>query len=93
MGYSLLLEEIDGDGRLCVARILVLSPVQYTLVADTKKELAAESERKKAGWIYISPPIEVSRFSWGIGPQKIGPLFGDDDLLRRVVNAEQKPTK
>ena len=84
VGYELLLEEIGGEQRLCFAHINVTLPLTYTIVADTKKETAEEPKRKEAHWIYVSPAIEVDRFSWSLGPWRIGRIFGDDDILRKV---------
>ena len=93
VGYHLLLEEIGGAGRLCVARVWFTAPLEYAPVEDTQKEVAAEPERKKAGWTYVSPAIEVDRFSWSLGPWKIGRIFGDEDILQKITKARPGPKK
>jgi hypothetical protein len=91
-GYHFLLEEIGGSGRLCIAKAWMTAPMEYTAVQDTKAEIAAESERKKARWIYVSPAIEVSQFSWSLGAWKIGRVFGEEDFLRKIPKPKE-PTK
>jgi hypothetical protein len=88
-GYHLLLEEIGGSGRLCLAKVWMTEPLEYTVVQDTKAEIAAENERKKARWIYVSPAIEVSQFSWCLGPWNIGRKFGEEDLLRKAMKPKE----
>jgi hypothetical protein len=84
VGYELLLEEIGGSHRLCIAQVYMSAPLTYTLVKDPKQEVADEPKRKEAHWIYVSPAIEIDRFSWSLGPFRIGRIFGDDDVLRKV---------
>lgn len=90
-GYDLLLEEIGGE-RLCFAHVQMSAPLSYTLVTDPKQELADEPKRKAAHWNYISPGIEINRFSWSIGPHYIGRIFGADDVLLKVSPGKD-PTK
>jgi hypothetical protein len=66
------------------AQVYLTAPLTYTLVSDPKQELADEPKRKAAHWIYISPDIELDRFSWSLGPHRIGRIFGADDLLLQV---------
>jgi hypothetical protein len=93
VGYHLLLEEIGGEGRLCIARVWITAPLEYTIVADRAKEVADEPERKKTGWTYVSPAIELDRFSWSLGPPKIGRIFGEEDILRKIMEIRATPTK
>lgn len=89
-GCSLLLEEIGGTGRLCFAHVWISDPVQYIPVEDVKKEVAKEGERKKAGWVYLSPAAELDRFSWTMSPHSIGRDLGDRDLLRRSLDIQKE---
>lgn len=89
VGYVLLLEEIGGE-RLCFAEVNIMAPLTYTLVANPKQEAADEPKRKAAHWIYVSPAIDVDRFSWSIGPQRIGRIFGADDVLRKVSSSKDQ---
>jgi len=89
VGYDLLLEELGGRGRLCTVRVWATFPLEYKIVEDTAKELAAEPERKKNGWTYVSPAIELDRFSWSLGPLKFGRIFGEEDILGMIT----KPPK
>jgi hypothetical protein len=93
VGYHLLLEEIGGTGRLCVVGVWETAPIEYVIVEDSKKELAAEAERKKAGWTYVSPSIEVNRFSWSLGPLRIGRIFGEEDILLKIIKKKPKEQK
>lgn len=84
VGYNLLLEEIGGEHRLCFAQLYITIPLSYTTVAHPKQEQAEEPNRKEHGWTYVSPSIDVDAFSWSIGIFRIGRIFGDDDMLRKV---------
>ena len=33
------------------------------------------TQRKAAHWIYVSPAIDVDRFRWSLGPQRIGRII------------------
>src|SRR4029434_4373236 len=89
-GCSLLLEEVGGAGRLCVAHVWMSDPVQYVLIEDIKKEATLEGERKKAGWVYLSPAIELDRFSWTMSPHSIGRGLGDQDILQRSLKLQKE---
>jgi hypothetical protein len=42
--------------------------------------------------VYLNPSVEIDRFSWSMGPWRIGRIFGDDDSLRKVVtDAPEQP--
>jgi hypothetical protein len=86
-GYLLLLEEIGGKGRLCIAQVWFSVPLEYTVIEDAQQKMAA---RKKAGWNFVSPGIELDRFSWSIGPWKIGRIFGEEDILRKAVMQKER---
>ena len=90
VGYELLLEEIGGSHRLCIAQVyMTTGPLSYTIIKDRKQEVANESKRKEAHWIYVSPAIEIDQFSWSLGPWRIGRIFGDEDVLRKVSRINQ----
>jgi len=88
----LLLEEIGGDKRLCFARVYMGFPLEYRIVADSDatKETAKDPKRPAVEWTYVSPAIDVDRFSWSLGPWRIGRIFGDDDVLHKVSPVEAK---
>ena len=84
VGYHLLLEEMGSGERLCVARIWETTGLDYSLL-EKSKETVKEEFSVKDGWIYLTPGIDVNRFSWSIGAWKLGQTFGDEDLLSGVL--------
>jgi hypothetical protein len=84
-GYRLVIESIgEGDNTYCIAQIWPAGfpPLDYKVIG--KGDLPKASVQT----VYLNPPVEVSRFSWSMGPGKIGQIFGDDDSLKKVVTAE-----
>src|SRR4051794_6054544 len=67
VGYQLLLEELGPEHRLCIARLFMTMPLEYTLLDVAKGETPEWPERTEAGWTYITPGVEVAHFSWSIG--------------------------
>jgi hypothetical protein len=92
VGYHLLLEELGGTHRLCVARLWMTAPLEY-IVLDTTKGETPEYPQRTEGWTYITPGIDVNRFSWSIGIAKLGKVFGDEDMLHKVQKPKEIPTK
>lgn len=93
-GCSLLLEELGGSKhRLCIAEVRALQSIGYGTIKDTKAEEKAEEQRKKEGWTYLSPAIEVSGFSWSIGAHVLGARFGEDDILMKTAKRLENKTK
>ena len=92
-GYDLLIEEIGGH-RICLARVWIGHALEYSVLDPAKGETKEEPKCFEAtgSWTYISPAIDVDRFSWSIGPMSIGRIFGDQDVLRKVV-ALRAPSK
>jgi hypothetical protein len=92
-GYDLLIEEIGGP-RVCLARVWVGHALEYTVLDPAKGETKEDPKCLEANgnWIYLSPAIEVDRFSWSMGSMFIGRIFGDQDVLRKVI-ALQAPGK
>jgi hypothetical protein len=91
-GYDLLLEEIDGANRLCIARLYIGRPLEYKIVSesDAKTEMMKVAKLTGNAWTHLSPGIDVNRFSWSIGAWRLGGNFGEVDLLRKVVRKERK---
>jgi hypothetical protein len=91
-GYDLLLEEIGGERRLCFARVWIGSPLEYRIVTDSdaKKEATNDPAHPAVEWIHVSPAIDIDRFSWSLGPWRIGRIFGDDDVLKKIPTVKNK---
>jgi hypothetical protein len=92
-GYDLLIEEIGGN-RICLARVWIGHPLEYSVLDPAKGQTKEDPKCLEANkcWTYLSPAIDVDRFSWSIGAFRIGRIFGDDDVLRKVA-AQQFQTK
>lgn len=88
-GYHLLLEELGGTHRRCIARLWMTAPLEY-IVLDAAKGETAEWPQRTEGWTYITPGIEVDRFSWSVGAWKLGRIFGNDDVLRMVPRIKDR---
>ena len=89
VGYHLLLEEIGGKQRLCVARVSETVGLEYRMLNETTRSVM-KSLTVKDGWIYLTPSVDVNRFSWSIGAWKLGRIFREDDLLFRIVERKRK---
>ncbi|MEP6670895.1 MAG: hypothetical protein ABJF10_17180 [Chthoniobacter sp.] len=85
-GYDLLIEE-NGGPRVCLVRVWIPHPLEYSVLDPTKGETKENPKCLEANgnWTYLSPAIDVDRFSWSIGPMGIGRFFGDQDVLRKVI--------
>lgn len=92
VGYHLLLEELGGTHRLCIARLWMTAPLEYLILNAAKGE-TPEYPQRTEGWTYITPGIEVDRFSWSIGIAKLGKIFGNEDMLHKVSKPKEGPTK
>ena len=92
VGYHLLLEELGGTHRLCIARLWMTAPLEYLILNAAKGE-TPEYPQRTEGWTYITPGIEVDRFSWSIGIAKLGKNFGNEDMLQKVPKRKEGPTK
>ena len=91
VGDHLLLEEIGGTHRLCIARLWLNAPLEY-LILDAAKGETPEYPQRTEGWTYITPGIEVNRFSWSIGIAKLGKNFGNEDMLQKGPKPKESPT-
>lgn len=89
VGYHLLLEEINGKERLCVAQAWITVGLRYRLLEEPKVTIK-ETLTLEEGWIYLDPSIELSRFSWSIGAHRLGRVFGKDDLLVQITAPRNK---
>ncbi|MDR3402510.1 MAG: hypothetical protein P4L99_08430 [Chthoniobacter sp.] len=85
-GYDLLIEEIGGQ-RVCLARVWIGHELEYAVLDPAKGESKENPKCFEANgqWTYLSPAIDVDRFSWSMGSMFIGRIFGDQDVLRKVV--------
>jgi hypothetical protein len=88
-GYDLLIEEIGGN-RVCLAQVWIGHALEYKVLDPAKGETKETPKCLEANgnWTYLSPAIDVDRFSWSIGATTIGRIFGDQDVLRKVVALE-----
>src|SRR3954469_6237396 len=59
-GYDLLIEEIGGN-RICLARVWIGHPLEYSILDPAKGETKKDPKVFEAGkgWTYLSPPIDV----------------------------------
>ncbi len=81
-GYRLVIESIgEGDKTYCIAQIWPSGFPQLDYKVIGKGDLPKASVQT----VYLNPPVEVSGFSWSMGPWKIGEIFGDDDSLKKVA--------
>jgi len=84
-GYRLLLQSTKDESKFCIAQIWpggggTAGSLSYKLLQ--RKDLPKPSVQ----WVFLNPAIEVDRFSWSMGPWKIGRIFGDDDCVKIVLN-------
>ena len=87
-GYRLIIESIgEGDTTCCIAQVWPggLPHLDYKVIQ--KNDLPKPS----VSTVYLDPSVEIDRFSWSMGPWKIGRIFADDDSLKKVVTAEPIP--
>lgn len=91
VGDRIILQEIEGQERYCLA---VFQPKFSTYAVYAKEEFIDKNISK--GATFISPGVEVERFSWSMGLQKIGKIFGEEDMVRKWYDAsnfeKNKPT-
>ncbi|MEK7952820.1 hypothetical protein [Luteolibacter soli] len=81
-GYRLVIESIgEGDKAYCIAQAWPGGQPHLNYKVIQKADLPVSSSTM----IYLNPAIEVGRFSWSMGPWKIGEVFGDDDCLKKAV--------
>ena len=79
---TIVLKEIDGDGRYCLATFG--SPFgNYKIVS--KEEFDAKA-LKRNGAVFLDPPVKVARFSWSMGVWRHGRIFGDEDAATKHRN-------
>jgi hypothetical protein len=84
-GYRLLIESTgEGDKTYCVAQVWPGGHPRLGYKVIKKDDFPKPS----VATVYLNPAVEVDRFSWSMGPWKIGRIFGDDDSLKRVATAE-----
>lgn len=83
VGYRLVIESMgEGDKTYCIAQVWPgHSRLTYEVV--DKESLPKPSVTT----VHLNPAVEINRFSWSMGPWKIGSIFGDDDSLKKVVDA------
>ncbi len=84
-GYRLLLRSTEDESKFCIAQIWPggggsAGSLSYKLVQ--RKDFPKPSVQ----WVFLNPAIEVDRFSWSMGPWRIGRIFGDNDCLKIVLN-------
>jgi len=86
-GYRLFIESLEGGERkYCVAQVWPGGSPKLSFQMVEKAELPQASERH----IFLTPAVEVNRFSWSMGVWKIGKVFGDEDCLLKVIELDGK---
>ncbi|MES2922664.1 MAG: hypothetical protein V4819_14015 [Verrucomicrobiota bacterium] len=82
-GYRLVIESGgEGEKRYCIARVwpgVTRQAVEYQEVR--KQDLPTPGVMM----VFLDPAVEVSQFSWSMGPRKIGRIFGAEDCLLKAV--------
>lgn len=89
-GYRLFIESSgDKEKSYCIAQVWPggIPHLDYKVIQ--KKDLPPPSVTT----IFLSPSIEVDAFSWSMGVEKIGRIFGEHDALRKVTTPESDPQK
>jgi hypothetical protein len=90
-GDSIILQEIEGQERYCLA---VFKPKFSTYAVYSKEEFIEKKMAEVA--TLISPGVEVERFSWSMGVEKIGKIFGEEDMVSNYYDTsnfeKNKPT-
>ena len=86
-GWDTLILREEGEGRYCLATFG--NPLgEYKTVEIKDFDQAAMI---KSGAIFLTPGIEVSRFSWSMSIWKHGKIFGEEDSARRHLKKSTKP--
>jgi len=84
---TIILREVGGKGRYCLATFG--NPLgTYTIVDPDKFD---QDRMLELGATFLTPPVEVQRFSWSMGVWKHGKIFGEDDAATK--NYKKKENK
>jgi hypothetical protein len=87
-GYRLFIESIGkGDTTHCIAQVWPGGHPQLAYQVIERDSIP----KPGVSTVHLNPSIEVDRFSWSMGLWKIGRIFGDDDILKKVVDAAPIP--
>ena len=82
-GYRLFIESIgDAGKKYCVAKVWPgggVVPLEYQAIQ------ASDLPPPGVMAVFLNPPIEVNGFSWSMGVWKIGKIFGEEDVLQKVI--------
>lgn len=83
-GYRLVIESLgDGDKKYCIAQVWPGAGVSPQLAYS--EILKVDIPKPSVSTVFLNPSIEIDRFSWSMGPWKIGRVFGDEDCLKKVI--------
>lgn len=83
-GYRLVIESIgESEKSYCIAQIWPAGFPQLDYKIIDKSNLPTPG----VSMIYLNPAVEVEHFSWSMGAWKIGRNFGENDSLKKVVDA------
>ena len=82
---TIILKEQDGKGRYCFA--LVGQSLSYRIVEAKDFDQAKLIE---LGAIFITPAVEVDRFSWSMGVWEHGRRFGANDTATKFQSTVKK---
>ncbi len=77
-GDTVILKEIGEGGKYCMAH-LVMHHFVYRVISE--KEL--EDVKAIGHATFISPGVEVQRFSWSMGVHELGRRFGEKDFVKQ----------
>ncbi len=81
-GYRLVIESIgEAEILYCIATVVPKGDSQLLYKVIQKIDLPKPSNAT----VYLNPAVDIDRFSWSIGPWKIGRIFGDDDSVKQAI--------
>ena len=76
---TIILKEVGGTGRYCLATFGNLLGT-YAIVEPDKFD---RDRMIELGATFLTPPVEVERFSWSMGVWKHGKIFGVEDAATK----------
>lgn len=82
---TIMMKEEDGKGRYCFAS--VGSTLSYKIVSPKEFDRAKQI---KHGATFLTPPVEVGRFSWSMGIWLHGRRFGEKDAVTKYLESQER---
>lgn len=87
-GYRLVIESIGDDNiSYCIATVVPIGDQRLSYEIVQKDKLPKPS----GAVVYLNPAVEIDRFSWSIGPWKMGRIFGDEDSVKQAITTKESP--